>query len=244
VAAETAWKNAREGNSMKHVAALGLALIALASVSFAQESGLRELTDEEIAAKMKALEPRPGDFVFKPPAGWSPNFSATAAVVGVIPEGSGVAARATVDGDGYSTWVAPLGQQAPELTLDLGRSVVFDRIVVFVRQTDARGSAGGNNALRTLAIASAPGSQGPFRELGQYAVTGPTSMCLKRVGGGQMCFFIDRAEPTVLELPETHARFVRLRLMDAHWGEYARPEWKTTVAVSEFMVFRASGPGR
>jgi hypothetical protein len=227
--------------NMKRAARVAVALIVVVAPCVAQESGLRELTDAEIIARIKTLEPRSTDFVYTHPAGWSANLAAAAAVVGVLPGDAAKAAAAAIDGDDYSAWVAPLGESAPELTIDMGAPRSFDRLVVFARHTDARGTGGGNNALRKLGISVSSDTREPFQELGEYAIDGPAGMCLKRIGGGQVCFFVDRKEPTILALPRATGRFLRLRLLEAHWGEYALAEWRTSVAVSEFMVFKSGG---
>ena len=66
-------------------------------------------------------------------------------------------------------------------------------------------------------------------------------MCFKRKSGGQMCAFIDRAEPTVVELPATSARYVQVELQEAFWGANTLPAWKTSIAVSEIMLFDSQG---
>jgi hypothetical protein len=45
------------------------------------------------------------------------------------------------------------------------------------------------------------------------------------------------------EISPVSARFVRVKLLEAHWSSYAREEWKSSVALSEFMLYR-SGTGK
>jgi len=67
---------------------------------------------------------------------------------------------------------------------------------------------------------------------------GPKGVCIKN-GARQICFFIDNTEPQVSDVPETQARLVEIVPKTAFWGEAAPEEWKSSVAVSEVMLFNA-----
>ena len=56
-----------------------------------------------------------------------------------------------------------------------------------------------------------------------------------------MCAFIDRSEPSVVEFATIDARFVKIELVEAFWGESAAPSWKQSIAVSELMLFDSRG---
>jgi hypothetical protein len=45
------------------------------------------------------------------------------------------------------------------------------------------------------------------------------------------------------EISPVSARFVRVKLLEAHWEEDVPDEWKSSVALSEFMLYR-SGTGK
>lgn len=194
------------------------------------------LSMEEIEARITELRPKAEDFLFVPPAGWSGNLCKGCSIVSVFPKSAEKGSEALVDGNGYTAWAAPSGEGIPEAVLDLGSVVSFDRIVVFARHTDSRGTGGGNNAVRRIGLALSESYEGPWQEVETGGVEGPVPTCFK-TAEGQVCTFIDRAEPTIFEISPVRARFVKLRLLEAHWESYARDEWKTSVAISGFMLF-------
>jgi hypothetical protein len=214
---------------MERTAAVLASTALLVSTAAAQD-----LSMADIEARITALKPKATDFRFVPPAGWTSVPSAR--VVSVMPASAQAGSEALADGDGHSVWVAPLAEGAPEAILDFGTRVAFDRFVVFSRHTDARGTAGGNNAVRRIALAVSDTAAGPWTDVADANIDGPAPMCFKKAGG-QICVFIDRAEPTVVPIAPVQARAVRVRLEDAHWAAEARPEWKTSVAVSEILVY-------
>jgi hypothetical protein len=216
------------------VATLGAGLISAGG----RLAAAQDLTMEEIGKRFESMTPKPVEFRFVAPAGWSENLAAQRPVVAVSPDAARTGAEALVDGDGYSVWVAPLGAAAPFAVIDLGTSLPFDRLVIFGRYTDARGTQGGNNAVRKLSFAVADSEAGPWRDLGEFAVHGPKAVCFKRAGG-QMCMFVDRAEPTIAAT-KAIGRYLRVTLAEAYWVQAARPEWKTSVAISELMVFNST----
>jgi hypothetical protein len=77
-----------------------------------------------------------------------------------------------------------------------------------------------------------------MRELKTLELLGPRSACVKK-GAGQLCFFIDNTQGQIFETPLTQARLVEITPKTAFWGEAARQEWKSSVAISEVMLFNA-----
>jgi hypothetical protein len=197
-----------------------------------------ELSMDEIHARMIELRPKPEDFHFVHPAGWSQNLCAGSTIISVLPDSAKHGSEALIDGDGYKSWVAPLTGTVPEAVIDLGHSLLFDRIVVFARHTDNRGTGGGNNSVRRLGVAVSESSVGPWQEVETGEVEGPSPMCFK-TAGGQVCTYIDRAEPTVFEITPVQGRFVQVRLLEAHWEADVPDDWKSSVAISEFMLFKS-----
>lgn len=194
------------------------------------------LSMEEVDARIDQLRPKAEDFVFVPPAGWSGNLCAGCKIVSVSPKSAINGSEALVDSNGYNAWTAPVGEGVPETVLDLGSAVVFDRIVVFVRHTESRGTGGGNNAVRRIGVSVSGSAEGPWKDIETGEIEGPVPMCFK-TAEGQVCTFIDNTEPTILEISPVEARFVRLRLLEAHWLSYAMEEWKTSVSISGFMLY-------
>ena len=143
-----------------------------------------------------------------------------------------------VDGEASTTWTCRAPEGRATFTLDLGVSRRFDRLVVFNRQTDQRGTGGGNNALKrfTLYVAQ-DDSVEQYSRIGEYSLEGPAAVCFKRKSGGQVCAFIDRKEPNVVELQVGEARYVKFEVEEAFWGEAAQESWRSSVAISEVMIF-------
>lgn len=155
------------------------------------------------------------------------------------PSSARAGSEALVDADRYSAWVAPLTEGPPEAVLEFGKDVSFDGLAVFSRCTDARGTGGGNNAVRKIGLAVSDSVVGPWRDLGEAAIDGPIPMCFKKTKG-QICVFINHAEPTVVSVAPVRARALRIRLQDAYWADEAPAEWKSSVAISEVLIYSSA----
>lgn len=216
--------------------------LAACATLLAYGGGLAVLTDEEINAKYQEMEPKETDYKFEPPPSWGPNLLVNGKLLVVVPATEAGRAVAVSDGDNYSNWVAPLGSGNPVLEFDLGRRTRLDHLVLFSRFTDARGTAGGNNALKTIRIATRSEETGTWEDHGTFAIAGPKGVCFKHKSGGQRCFFVNLADPTIHNLAGIGCRYLRLELVAAHWGEKAPSSWKTSVSVSEVLVFSEGTP--
>ncbi len=219
-----------------------VAMLCLLLGASVPATDVREYTDDEITAKFAALEPKDSDFVFTRPPGWSANLALHAPITPVVPTAEDPSAARIVDGLPATTWTCRAEGSRATVLLDLGKDVRFDRLVVFNRQTDNRGSGGGNNAVKRLVVAVATSATpSKFETIGDYAVDGPRPVCFKRKGGGQVCSFIDNAAPNVMTLSPVLGRYVKVSLIEAFWGTNAKDSWKTSVAMSEFMLFDSKG---
>ncbi|PYT07525.1 MAG: hypothetical protein DMF49_07900 [Acidobacteria bacterium] len=199
-------------------------------------------SDEEISAKYRAITPKDSDFKFSPPEAWGPNLSLRRAVSLLVPSREDIEAHRVVDGQPATTWTCRSDGARAMFVIDLGTDRRFDRVVVFNRQTEQRGTGGGNNAVKRIVISTAPNdSPGDFRLVGEYLLEGPSAVCFKRKAGGQSCAFVDRSEPNVIELPVSTGRYLKVELKKAFWSEDAYPSWKTSIAVSELMLFDSQG---
>jgi hypothetical protein len=214
--------------------------VALAfAMFFVVGAPAQELTMPEIEARIRSLEPKPADFRFVPPAGWKQLRGIRIAAVRPAP--ARIGSDALTDGDPYTVWVAPLAGTTPEAILDLGADVTLNRLVVFSRFTDARGTGGGNNAVRRLGVAASDAVAGPWRDLTEAEIEGPAPMCFKKAGG-QICTFIDRAKPTLITTTTVRERALKVRLLEAYWTADALPEWKSSIAISEILLYLATPP--
>jgi hypothetical protein len=218
-----------------------LVMIAmLIAASLCAQEKKDDPTTDEILRKIHAMTPKDSDFKFTAPQGWGQNLMESATVELVSKGESIERAKLIIDGQPATTWTSSRYSPSPVITFDLQRTSVFNRIVVFNRYTEARGTGGGNNAVHDLEIRVSRTSRlKDMRVLKSLQLQGPRSACIKK-GAGQVCFFIDNTEPQVFETPLTQARLVQIIPRTAFWGEDAPKEWKSSVAISEVMLFNAS----
>jgi hypothetical protein len=197
-----------------------LTTVLIAPVQYTQERK-NEPSAAEIGKKIVAMMPKDSDFKFLPPQGWGDNLMKSATILSVSKGESVQKAKLIIDEQPATTWTSSNYKPAPVITFDLHRVAVFNRIVVFNRYTDARGTAGGNNAVHELEIRVSPtAKREDMRVLKTLKLLGPRSACIKK-GAGQFCFFIDNTEPQVFETSLTPARLVEIVPKTAFWGEAA-----------------------
>lgn len=233
------WQTAKELWPSLFILFLMLTSLVL-EVSCAPKEELEEYTDEEIAAKFQSLWPKEEDFNFIAPPSWSSNLATHANIVLGTTTQDLEDVKKIIDGFPASTWACQGKLGEASFVIDLSKETMFNKIVLFNRCTDQRGTAGGNNALKKFNLfASNEGSESDFQTLGTFTIDGPMAICLKKKGGGQVCAFIDKTEPNIISLPLTKARFLKFELEEAFWGESAPEEWKSSVALSEIMIFQA-----
>lgn len=198
-------------------------------------------TMKEISAKIDSVSPDPGDFQFDKPSGWSSNLARNADFAAANPSAESDSFSKINDGQPASSWESKKYDPKPEVVLDLGERATLSKLVIFNKYTDARGTAGGNNAVSKVEVQVSEGGQGTsYRTVGHYEIEGPKQLCFPRKGGGQVCTFIARTAPSILDLNDTKARRVKLVLEEAHWGKAALSTWKSSVALSEVMLYRTS----
>ena len=193
----------------------------------------------EVIEKIKRLTPKPEEFHFLPPTSWGHNLVTGATIFSVSNGESIDSARKLIDGVPYSTWHSNSYDPLPVVVVDLGREVTFNRIVIFNRNTDARGTAGGNNATSLLRISTSLANPSNPDTLGTFPLTGPNAVCFKVKGSGQVCTFLDDPRPNIISARPTKARFLQVSFLKAFWGDEALEEWKTSIALSEIMLFYA-----
>jgi hypothetical protein len=238
---ESSWQAIKELWLSPFLLLLVLSLLAL-GMSCTQTEKVEEFTDEEIAAKFQSLWPKEEDFKFFVPPSWSSNLATHANIALGTTTQDLEDAKKIIDGSPASTWACMEKPGEASVVIDLGQEMIFNKLVLFNRCTDQRGTAGGNNALKRFSLFV---SNASFDEdshtLGTFTIDGPKAVCFRKKGGGQVCAFIDKTEPSIIDLPTTETRFLKFVLEEAFWGEHALEEWKSSVALSEIMIFRAPG---
>ncbi len=198
------------------------------------------LSKEEILKKINELSPKDSDYDFQAPEGWSQNLLSDASITYVY-EGENIdSVKKIIDGIPSTTWKSKNYQPNLEIIIDLKSKKQFDRLVFYNLYSEMRGTAGGNNSTKNLNIYAANSlDDNAFELLDELTLTGPRGVCFKAKGGGQMCTFINNKEPDVIELKQTNARYIKLSLQSAYWGEAAREDWKSSYSLSEVMLFQA-----
>ena len=164
-------------------------LLTCAAAAAAQGTVSREFTEAEAVQRIKELTPKPSAFVFVPQPGWSANLVRGAVVRKAVPSDAQAAARMAIDwervlGMGRAAWRRGAGTHARSRP---ARNIRPARGLHSVHRCERNGRRA-NNALRAVAMSTAPALSGPFTRERLYAVEGPSAMCLKTVGGGQNLF--------------------------------------------------------
>lgn len=224
-------------NLFNFISVLVLLNLFCASVSFAQKNIL--YTDEEAKEYIQNIVPKPGDYKFTIPPMWTDNLASEAEIVETSPTETTDATANILDGDYTSYWKTNTYEKGTYALIDLGKITEFDRLVIFNVYSDARGTGGGNNSLKKFEVVVSNELNG-FKSIGEYEIKGPKAQCIKKSEGGQICFFIHNTSPEVVELPKTSARYVKIILKEAYWGESAFDEWKSSFSLSEVMLFNSN----
>lgn len=205
------------------------------------DTKLKEAKDKQEAWNIMEREmPQKKDFVFKKPEGWLGNFITGATIVAEgVTDKEKKALQAVIDGDLYSTWTSTHYKPAPVFTIQMNKMATFNRIVIANRFTEMRGTGGGHNALKEVEILAAKDNYTPFRSLGMFTLKGHREFCVKLKSGGQICTFVPRTQPDIIEIPITSAKRLKIICRSAYWGKTAPIEWQTSLALSEILLFHS-----
>lgn len=194
-----------------------------------------------LSQKISSIMPKDADFSFRAHEGWSTNLLKGVRLAETTAQDAAHEITKIMDGEPSTTWTGKGYGHKPEFTFDLGRTIEFNRLVIFNRHTDARGIGGGNNAARDLVISgSIPDQTDTFFVVCETTLPGPRAQCIEHEGR-RACFFIDNTEPVVIKLPKTRVRLLRIQILSAYWTSSAESNWPSELsyALSEVMVFLA-----
>lgn len=196
--------------------------------------------EDDLNAKIAALMPKEGDFVFKAPMDWGDNLMKSARII-ALDEGEDAAEAEKIrDGNPWTVWQSKRHDPAPVVLCDLGSTRAFNRLLVFNRHSEARGTGWGNNAVREIEVQVKTGDdEGEFCSMGVFPLIGPKGTCVEKQGG-RICFFVDSTKPNQIELPPTRARFVRFILKASFWDKDMPDQYRTSMALSELMLFQVN----
>lgn len=218
---------------MNRVLIVGIGLfLGMLRSGIGQEHNKKELLDQ-----MMDLTPKDEAFVYAAPKNWGRNLLSLAQIV-FISSGEKVTDVANIiDQKPWTTWTTKCYSPSPSVIFDLGKASRFNSLVVFNRHSDARGAGWGNNAVKVIEMQVAHSNRAEsFSTIGTFDLLGPRGTCVQN-DTGRMCFFIDSTSPNVIRFNETEARFVRLILKSAFWEEEMPDKFRTSMALSELMLF-------
>lgn len=229
--------------STYRLVSLMIALVFLSvdpSSAQVKDQGGPEYTPKEIRVKMDSVSPDPEDYQFDKPSTWSNNLARHAQILPANRTAESDSLSKIIDGRPATSWESEEYDPRPEIVLDLGKTIILSKLAVFNKHTDSRGASGGNNAVSKIEVQV---SQSPrdtdYKTIRHYEIEGPKLACLPRQGGGQRCSHMPRTDPWVVDLNDTKARRLKLILEEAHWREGISPSKKSSVALSEVMLYQA-----
>ena len=210
-------------------------LLSLEEITKYFEGKIKE--KEEILKQINTMQPKDTDFKFEIPQGWSNNFMTGAKIIDITEGESIENAKSIIDNNPATTWTSKKYKPGTVITIDLGKKVQFNRIIIFNRHTEMRGTAGGNNSVKEMEILTSPTTtKEDLKHLIKLELEGPRGTCIKK-DTGQVCFFIDNTEPQIFEIEEAEARLIRIKLISAFWGRDIPDDWRSSFALSEIMLF-------
>lgn len=216
---------------------INLLLILIVSfTSFAQ--GLTEFERyDDAMVYLNSLYPKEEEYKFNIPSDWTSISLVNAKVVSVSEGEDIVDAQKIIDGETNTSWKTKNYYSKQEAVIDLGSKTNFNTIVIYNRQSNNRGSGGGNDALKTVEIGYSNQIDSNFISLGRFELEGPKAVCVKIKGAGQVCTFIDNTKPNIIEIPIVNAKYLKLSFIEAFWGEDIPNEWRDSFSLTEVMLF-------
>jgi len=211
-------------------------LFLLSTSALAQ--GLTEFNNyDDAMSYLSKQHPAEEQFVFNKPSDWSSVSLPNAKVISVSEGEDIIEAQKIFDNKTNTSWKTKNYYNKPEVIIDLGSKVNFNTIVIYNRQSNNRGSAGGNDAVKTIEISYKNDVDSDFVSIGIFELNGPKAVCVKIKGAGQVCTFIDDPNPNIIDIPEIDAKYIKLKFIKAFWGEKTPDEWRDSFSLTEVMLY-------
>ena len=222
---------------MKSLILNSLFLLLISFTSFGQ--GLTEFEKyDDAMAYLNSLLPKEEEYKFNIPTDWISISLSDAKVISMSDDENIVEAQKIIDGETNTSWKTKNYYNKPEAVIDLGNKTNFNTIVIYNRQSNNRGSGGGNDALKTIEIGYSNQIDSNFTSLGRFELDGPKAVCVKIKGAGQVCTFIDNPKPNIIEIPIVDAKYLKLSFIEAFWGEDIPNEWRDSFSLTEVLLFK------
>lgn len=202
-----------------------------------QETSYLEFPMSEMDEKWEELNPTEEDYIFHKPNGWSDDLIEAAIISSYSQDEIERDITSIIDGNPYTTWASQRYASGPEITFDLGEPTLFNRIVFYNRFTENRGTGGGNNATQEIEVSVSDSADSSYASIENFTLKSPTAVCFLSDEQGRICTFINTASPNIFEIEDTRAQYIKLKFISAYWGKFAKDDWKTSISLSEFMIF-------
>ena len=213
-----------------------LILLLLSFHSLAQ--GLTEFEKyDDAMAYLNSLYPEEEEFTFNIPTDWTSISLSNAKVISVSDDEDIVEAQKIIDGKTNTSWKTKSYYNKPEALIDIGSKTNFNTLVIYNRQSNNRGSGGGNDAVKTIEISYSNNIDSNFIFIGKFELNGPKAVCVKIKGAGQVCTFIDDPNPNIINIPTIDAKYLKLKFIQAFWGENIPNEWRDSFSLTEVLLF-------
>lgn len=211
-------------------------LFVLSISSFAQ--GLTEFENyDDAMSYLSKQSPTEEQFIFNKPTDWNPVPLFNAKVISVSDKEDIIEAQKIIDNKTSTSWKTKNYYEKPEVVITLGSENRFNTIVIYNRQSDNRGSGGGNDAVKTIDISYSNNADSNFISIGGFELHGPKAVCVKIKGAGQVCTFIDDPNPNIINFPTIDAKYLKLKFIKAFWGEEIPNDWRSSFSLTEVMLF-------
>jgi len=195
-------------------------------------------THDEAYKKLSEVNPKDEDFIFNNTEGWEKISLSSASIITVSDGEDILEAQKIIDGKINTSWKTNKYYSKPEVLIDLGNIKEVSRIILFNRYTVARGTGGGNNAVKILKLSYSNTNASDLKELGQFNLDGPKAFCAKIKSGGQICTFVDDTSPNIIEIPGTHIRYLKIKFVEAFWGDDIPDDWRDSFSLTKIELYK------
>jgi len=189
---------------------------------------------------------KPSVLLNSPRVEWGENLLASAEISDYSSEMSVTAEADTnyrvenlFDGFRETRWKCDCYNPPYFIILKLKKESIIKRIAIYNSFTDARGTGGGNDALKELEVwATIKKEPINFKKIALLEVIGPKPVC-KSIGGFHICWFEPLDSLQVFELPSFKAKYLKLILKSAHWSKIALKTWpeELSFCCADIMAF-------
>jgi len=193
---------------------------------------------DEACKKLSEVHPKEEEFIFNNIEGWEKISLSSASIIMVSVGEDILEAKKIIDGRINTSWKTNKYYSKPEVLIDLGDIKEVSRIILFNRYTSARGTSGGNNAVKTLELSYSNANASDLKELGQFNLDGPKPFCAKIKSGGQICTFVDDTSPNIIEIPRTHIRYLKIKFVEAFWGDDIPDDWRDSFSLTKIELYK------